>query len=139
MSKRILRKKICACCEKESEQYEFISRFIPAGTFINRLLDLKECPYCHYVNMDIELPISTKNSNFKDIVESDEYKAYFADDYDSDTASITEMQTKGYQHEINMCKAYVLLTNNRRDKKDAAKVIKHYEELINSYKNLEKN
>ena len=121
MSKRILRKKICACCEKESEQYEFISRFIPAGTFVNRLLDLKECPYCHYVNMDIELPISAKNS------------------YDPDKASITEIQTKGYQHEINMCKAYVLLTNNRRDKKDAAKVIKHYEELINSYKNLEKN
>ena len=90
MSKRIEKETKCACCNKDSIQYEYMSRFIPKDSFYNRLMDIEECPHCHYVNMHINL--ESRRNHFRDIVNSPEYQSLF-----KDTTSINKNEANKYK------------------------------------------
>jgi len=139
MSKRIIKQVTCACCGKDVSQYQMISRFIVEGQFVSKLMDLNECPNCHYVNYDLDFPTTNKKTNFVDIVNSDEYKSYFPEEKDLNDMTKTETYTQGYVNAISRCKAYALLNPDKKTQKECKKVIAHYENLISKIEKLEKN
>ena len=83
--RKITRNVICACCGKVIEVTEIISRYIVDSGLDQRpeheglLIEINECPHCHYCAQEISKFIS---EDVKNIVFSDKYQEIMKSDYE---------------------------------------------------------